>query len=511
MIIEDEVLERKALRFLVQKFFSDSIEVVGEASNGKIGVEKAILYKPDLILMDIRMPIMDGIEASRLIKSNRPETEFIIFTAYNDFEYAKQAINIGVNDYLLKPCPNEEFKEAINKVINKIEARNTKTIESEQLKENYQKIIPYLEKQMVVNVVYGVKLNDKQIDEYRNILNIDSLKFCSIVFNLEDKNIDYDDVLQFIKNKLDIMFPKIVGGVCLNDIILFIFDKDVESKIFSKRFDIIIDNLRNEFKNKKSAELYMGLGAFGEGFNKLYSSYSDAKRNSESQNKKDSMINNNVSNIKTNETNYVICGRIINEDLEGAVLELDNIINNLINGAYDTEISAAKSTLLIIIKNIIESINEFVGKDFKKFDDEKILNELSHLTGFSDLKNYCTIVIKKLIDYVSNYKKSKNIDVVEKIKKYIGINYMKDLSLDLLAQYVSLSSFYISRIFTKVEGINVRDYIIKIRMEKAKTMLLEGNKTIKQIAIEVGYIDQNYFSKAFKKYTNVSPKEYGNR
>lgn len=511
MIVEDEALERKALKFLLKKFFPDCIEVICEASNGRDAVENANLYKPDLVFIDIRMPIMDGIEASKIIKKNNPGTEFIIVTAYNDFDYAKQAISIGVNEYLLKPCSNEEFKEAINKVIDKIETENTKNIKTEELKENYQKLIPYIEKQMVVNVVYGVTLTDEQIKEYKDTLNIDGFKFCSIVFNLEDKTIINDGTLQLIKNKLDLLFPKIVGGLCLNDIILFVFDNEVEGKIFSKRFDAIIESLRSEFISKESAELYMGIGAFGEDFSKLYSSYSDAKRNSESKDKKKFVFNTSISEIKTNETNHSICGRIINEDLEGAISELDAILSNLLNGVYGTEVSTGRKMLLTIVKDIIESINEFVGKDFKKFDDEKFLTELGNLTDFSDLKNYSTMIIKRLVDHISSYKKSKNIDVVEKVKKYIEANYMKELSLDLLAQNVSLSSFYLSRIFAKVEGINIRDYIIKIRMEKAKTMLMEGNKTIKQISIEVGYMDQNYFSKAFKKYTEVSPKEYSNR
>ena len=85
---------------------------------------------------------------------------------------------------------------------------------------------------------------------------------------------------------------------------------------------------------------------------------------------------------------------------------------------------------------------------------------------------------------------------------------MKEINLDELAQHVSMSTYYFSRIFSKISEMNFRDYLIMIRMEKAKNLLRQGDKSIKQVALEVGYIDQNYFSKAFKKYTNHSPKEY---
>ena len=98
--------------------------------------------------------------------------------------------------------------------------------------------------------------------------------------------------------------------------------------------------------------------------------------------------------------------------------------------------------------------------------------------------------------------------MVEKVKKYIEQNYMKEISLGDMSEYVSISDYYLSRIFNNVEGINFRDYLIKVRMEKAKNILKKGGKSIKEVSIEVGYSDQNYFSNAFKKYTHLSPKEY---
>ena len=124
LIAEDEALERKALRFLLKKYFSQSIEVVDEVSNGRDAVDDAILLKPHIILMDIHMPIMEGLEACSIIKESYPQTEFIIITAFNYFDYAKKALSIGVSDYLLKPFSNDEFVNSVNKVINKINTKN---------------------------------------------------------------------------------------------------------------------------------------------------------------------------------------------------------------------------------------------------------------------------------------------------------------------------------------------------------------------------------------------------
>lgn len=515
MIAEDEALERKALRFLINKYYKDSIEIVCEASNGKDAVDKAVSYKPDIILMDINMPIMDGLEAASIIKDNCRDTEFIILTAFNHFDYAKRAIGIGVSDYLLKPFSNEEFCGTVSKLADKI---NTKTLNeniNKKIKKNYKKIIPYVEKEMITSIVYGVTLPEEQYTEYRDMLDIPVNKYCSIVFSSNNKKTFSESSINTIKNKLSILFPKIVGGLCLNDIVLFIFDEDLEGDILSKRFDNLLKSLQEELKSNNDTIIYAGVGYVNEGLDKLYHSYKEAKLSSDAKRNMDAIIKseagrdiNNDTDI--NEMEVSICGRIINEDLDGAILELDHIINNLLHHSELKDFSAIKKSLSEIFDVIIENVNEFAGEELDASGLTKPLDELMGLQDILGIKHCGNMIIKNIISFVSGYKRSKNIDVVEKAKKYIESNFAKEISLDELSQHVSMSTFYFSRIFSKVEGMSFKDYLIKIRMEKAKSLLRQGNKSIKQIALEVGYVDQNYFSKAFKKYTNVSPKEYIN-
>ena len=244
LIAEDEALERKALRFLLNKYFSQTIEVVDEVNNGRDAVEVALLLKPHIILMDIHMPIMEGLEASSIIKEACPKTEFIILTAFNYFDYAKKAIHIGVSDYLLKPFSNDEFVSSLNKVINKINTNNLIENKNNKLKENYKKISPYVEKQMVENIAYGVTLTEDQFNEYRDIFKIDSDKFCCIVFNLNEKELFDENSIVLIKNKLNMLFQSIIGSLCLNDIILFVFDESVGSKILSRGFENLLNDIR---------------------------------------------------------------------------------------------------------------------------------------------------------------------------------------------------------------------------------------------------------------------------
>jgi YesN/AraC family two-component response regulator len=513
MIVEDEALERKALRFLIDKYYKDSIKVVYEASNGKDAVDKASLYNPDIILMDIHMPIMDGLEAATSIKENSRNTEFIILTAFNYFDYAKKAINVGVSDYLLKPFSNEEFCSAVSKLMDKINTKLSDESINKKLKNNYRKTIPYIEKEMITSIVYGVALSNEHYDEYREMLDITQNKFCSIVFNANNKKAFTESSIYAIKNKLGMLFSKIIGCLCLNDIVLFVFDEDLEGEILGKRFENLLNTLKEDLSVKEEVNIFTGVGHVNEGLNKLYPSYKEAKLSAEKKEAKNSSnkseIDNGIKNeTDTNITEIAICGRIINEDLDGAILELDNIINNLISNSELKDFSAINKSLLHMFNGIVTNISEFTGGEFKASSINKPLEELMTLKDILAIKHCGNMIIKAIIKFISNYKRSKNIDVVEKAKRYIESNYMKEISLDELSQYVSMSTYYFSRIFSKIEGMSFREYLIKIRMEKAKNLLSHGDKSIKQVALEVGYIDQNYFSKAFKKYTNVSPKEY---
>jgi two-component system response regulator YesN len=513
MIVEDEALERKALRFLVDKYYKDSIQVVCECSNGRDAVDKAISFKPDIVLMDINMPIMDGLEAATIIKENCRNTEFIILTAFNYFDYAKKAISIGVSDYLLKPFSNDEFCGAVSKLMDKISTKMSDESINKKIKSTYKKVIPYIEKEMITSIVYGVTLTDEQYNDYRDMLDIKHDKFCSIVFNSNNKKVFGESSIYTIKNKLGILFPKIIGGLCLNDIVLFAFGEDLEGEILSKRFENLLSSLQDELILENEVSIYTGVGYVNEGFNKLYLSYKEAKLSSERKLDKNYRTDSEVekgmkAETDINKMEVTISGRIINEDLDGALLELDNIINNLLSDRELKDFSDIKKSLLEVFKVIKDNINEFTGEDFNNSSISKALEELMNLKDVLGLKHHGNMIIKSTISFISNYKRSKNIDVIEKAKRYIESNYMKEINLDELAQHVSMSTYYFSRIFTKIEGMNFRDYLIKIRMEKAKNLLRQGDKSIKQVALEVGYVDQNYFSKAFKKYTNMSPKEY---
>jgi len=146
LIAEDEQIERKAIKFFINKLYQQEIKVVIEVSNGKEAVAQALEEKVDIVLMDIKMPKLDGLKAAAQLKDKDPEMEIIILTAHSEFDYARESIKIGVSDYLVKPYVEADFKEVVDSAIQKIKSKKKDYEKEKKLLEKIKNITPVLEK-----------------------------------------------------------------------------------------------------------------------------------------------------------------------------------------------------------------------------------------------------------------------------------------------------------------------------------------------------------------------------
>ncbi|AOT68569.1 response regulator transcription factor [Geosporobacter ferrireducens] len=211
MIVDDEPLERKGLEYLIEKYFKNEIRVVQSVSNGNAAIEGLEREAIDLVLMDIQMPIMDGLQASKEIKSKNNNIEIIILTAFDEFEYAKKAIHIGVNDYLLKPIANDEFLDAIERVLLKIKIRK-------------DRVNDLLENELLVEQLINLNEYIKGISEL--LLNKDLVGslayFDKIITTLESYRISIEDL---------VISLKIILKSVLQDVSFYLSDFDIDTSL----------------------------------------------------------------------------------------------------------------------------------------------------------------------------------------------------------------------------------------------------------------------------------------
>lgn len=186
LIADDEYLVLDYLKMIIEKNF-DNVAIVGTASTGREAIEKAISLKPDVVFMDIHMPGINGIEAIKQIKESNSDTFFVILTAYEYFDYAKEALNLGVFEYLLKPINKSKLIETINNLNSAIAKRRKNFLIEVELKERINKIVPFLEGQFISYKLFNVgPLNDVQF--YENIFNMNLKQGYVLSLLLEDYN-----------------------------------------------------------------------------------------------------------------------------------------------------------------------------------------------------------------------------------------------------------------------------------------------------------------------------------
>ncbi|WP_236612044.1 response regulator [Caldanaerobacter subterraneus] len=180
LIADDEQIVLDSIKFIIEKN-NVQAEIVGTAKSGREAIEKADLLKPDLIFMDIRMPGIDGIEAIRQTKERHKEMIFVIITAYEYFNYAKEAIDLGVMDYLLKPLNKNKIIEVIEKASKVIEERRKAVLKEIELREKINKIMPYLEEQFLYTVLFGGYVGGS-LDFYEEIFDMKLEKGYIMIF-----------------------------------------------------------------------------------------------------------------------------------------------------------------------------------------------------------------------------------------------------------------------------------------------------------------------------------------
>lgn len=523
LLADDEALEREGLRIILDKNFNNQFDIY-EATNGREAIEKAYEIKPDIIIMDIKMPGISGIEAIAEIRKRLSNVKIIVLSAYDSFSYAKEAVNLNVFEYLLKPIKRSTIIECIERAI-RLQDKEREKIQNElKLKEKLSSVIPYIENEMVGSIILG-DIDKTDILQNMNLINFKYNKGFCLVFSYESSSlkkiqdqIEKNYIKKRIENKIRESLKKnfdcIVSKGVLNNIVGVIrIDDELDTyKLRSLSIDFARE-VTCKIENETNVIMKAGIGNEYEGLESSSKSYKEAlialKVNSPSR-KVNHFADISIGNIYNEEYPFEkenALAEKINMGLLGESQELYKEIIDWIFSAYsDNKKKKTKIIELAIVINrvvrsklqsldIRDSINAYMDYD----DTDKDL---------SQLKNRILKDLTVAIDDINNNREKEMDSIIIGAKKYIKENYNKDLSLEEVAHNMAVSPYYFSKLFKKKTGENFIDYVTKVRIKKAQGLLRETGKSIKMIAHCVGYNDPNYFSRVFKKITGMSPREF---
>ena len=529
-LVEDEFNVREKMKRNINWQENDLV-LVGEAGDGEMAYPMIQSTKPDIVITDIRMPFMDGLELSRLIKENLPDIKVIILSGYDEFEYAKQAINIGIIDYLLKPISSQQILESIKRVTAIIE----KEREQKEAYDSYKLKVNETEKTQrnkFFNDLVTSKLQVSDIIRYSKEMNINisASNYNMLLLKLDiqsegekyyyKKNLEIGAQIEkvFMEHSFSLVFNRESEGWAI-----LIKGEEEDLSDLVKRCIQLID----EILKKEEIGYYIGIGAETNRLSHIAYCFDTANKALaysyvlkdpkvvyyKKIDEKDSIIQfEDNTSIKDIDISTFDKKRIETFLKNGLKVEIDEFVTEYINSIGD----GIKSFMIrqYSMMNIYISIISFIKE--LGYSEEYILE------NYGDIKRVIKVVgtkegmeeaLREMLNYSLKLRDTVSEDkyatLINDAKEYIEENYNNEIiSLNSVAEYVNISPSHFSTIFSQETGQTFVSYLTEIRMKKAKELLRCSNMKTLEVGYAVGYKDPHYFSYIFKKTQNLTPKEY---
>ncbi len=521
MIVDDESNTRDLLKLSVD-WDGLNMEAVGDATSGLEALDMLDELNPDIVITDIQMPYMDGLTLSKKIKEMHPDISIIILTAHDEFAYAQNAVSIGVSDFILKPINKDTIYEILSKVGNSIRVTRERLGKLELSHQYMQSNIMVFQNKVLNDLILSRNLTF-QADELEMMnINFDTdynLYQISLInigmeinkFNNLERQMLLENCCSYIK---DFYFKNIHAYVFTDiqsNIVLLNNDKSISLSGISEHAALY-------FREHFSSSVSCGIGLEVHSLDNVYKSYLQAL---------------NALNLC-----YITGEEIIYADSQMSNFEIDTGFDrNLLTDNMKLAIkSGSTEQALEITKKVLynytrENINNLDAVKIFSINMcnyiKELLSELKipyagtlSLSGdflldifkiekYSDLENTILGVIEIAANLITETLNSKSKSIVDEIKKYIDETYSdNNLTLKVVADKFYINSSYLSRIFKKSTGITFSEYLTKVRIDNAKSILKEQDCKAYQLAQMIGIPDPNYFVKCFKKVVGISFAEY---
>ena len=532
-LVEDEVVMRNGIKNNIP-WEQEGFEFVGEASDGELAYPLIKREKPDILITDIRMPFMDGLELSRLVKKELPQIKIIILSGYNEFDYAKTAISIGVTDYLLKPISSAKLLEAVKKVGDMIE----KEQDNVRLMERYEKEMEeniLQEKHKLWGALASNRLSTIELLEKGQHLGMDFTASAYLVFLFklmqEGDATGCSDELNRASEKVNSLsstWEKVLSFDRSPEGWAFLIKGESETEVL-ETFAETKKELLNLVAAYPKVEYFGGLGSIVQRIGDIQNSYKEAARAFSSrffldanqiadsaemvpvQNEEDGKID--VSKMLSKKREHELVEKFFKN---GTVEEVDSFLDELFQNIGEQN---CKSLLYrqYVVMDLFFCATDFLENleiGTEELPEEcRDINQIVEKAGNAQsLRHQIGILFSETMMLRDGHSKKKYSKLLEDAKAFIDENYKHDdMSLNMVAAQVNISPSYFSTIFSNEMGQTFVEYLTYVRLEKARELLMCSNMRTAEIGYEVGYKDSHYFSYIFKKVVGCSPKEYRNR
>ena len=521
-IVDDEVIVREGLRNKIDWEHSQ-FTFAGEAGDGELALSMIQDIKPDILITDIRMPFMDGLELARAVKQMLPLVRILILSGHDEFDYAKKAISIGVEDYILKPFTLEEVLAGLHKAAAALDRQRQQFTDIARMRGELDSAYALARSSFLSDVVLGTRGAGEAIQKAAEFeINLIARWYQVTVSVIHCGAQGCGNALIEAKARILALVERWEDGEALG---FFIAPDTFVTIVKSARRESCEDtsfslagSVSHEVSKTAGCTMVAAIGSIGEHTAHIAQSYREA-----SAIQKQCRITDRNKIISMNDIERKEDSSIVLQDNDPLFerlnyadeSEIDQIIKEYIAMLGDNpgHFSIIASYLLVDVIMAVSKLIEELGGSVT----EVMPDILSHSFVESAVQNEEVFiaavrgVLQDVLRFRNQHVQGRYADVILRAKKYIDGNYANpDICLHSTAAAVNFSPNHFSAVFSQECGITVIEYLTNVRIEAAKKLLRNSGMKSADIAYEVGFNDPHYFSFIFKKVTGVSPRDWRN-
>lgn len=523
LLVDDE---EEVYQVIMKKLDWESMgfRIAGYARNGVEALEMAEELQVDVVMTDIKMPYMDGLTLCKKLKENYQKIKVIIFSGFDEFEYAKEAIKIEAEEYILKPINANELREVFERIKVNLDKEMDEKRNIDKLREYYMESLPVLQENFFTSLIDG-RIPEDAIEKYAKNYQIDLrgpyyvVTALHISTTIQEKENTIDPFLLAVSVKR--LVEEQLAGEWDSRAVTYLGDIIVITQLAKEtditRFTDKMDKICKMAKRVCGARVTAGVGHICNQLSQIPLSYQGAKNATSYR-----VLYGNTRAISIAEMDpqentdmpweepYI--QKILKKIKMGEMEPLQEVIDEFIKALSESKMSLQKYRILIM--ELITEIFRFGANNQMNLEaifgeDNDVYTQAMQLESPEALGKWLQDNCLKMQRQVLNERSDTTKSFVTRAIEYVKEHYAdQDLSIETICGYLNVSAAYFSTVFKKETGKTFVNYLTDYRMEEAVELLLTQNEKTYVIAEKVGYSDPNYFSYVFKKQFGMSPSKY---
>lgn len=514
-LVEDEIVTREGIRDNVD-WMANGFEFCGEAPDGEIALPNLLAIQPDVLITDIKMPFMDGLQLCRIVRDRIPLAKVIILSGHDEFEYAQEAIRLGVTEYLLKPVTVQDLNNVLQKILAQLEHEKKDLENINNLHEKLEENRAILKENLLLKLVIGA-ISSAEAFEQSQQIGIDLFARYYLVVVIRIELYGTSEGAGSAETK---QIHQVISKLVENNPDVFLLLKDVEEVVLimkgntTEYLEEEKNQLLEQFKREEDAtkfKLTIGVGTSKKRIADVSQSFGEALVGI--QNQADQILAGSADGVdkaellkvdKSAVEDYLKCG--VRKDFDDF---FEAFIRPLMESAFKSSI--VKSYILMDIVVTTARFVKELGGDIDQVVPglNHIETILSRINTIEQIREQVQTILVSALMFRDSRTYSQRAGIIQKAKEFIEQYYMDpNMSLNQVAAYVNHSPSHFSAIFSHETCKTFKEYLTELRIKKARELLRTTTLRSSEISYQIGYGDPHYFSYIFRKTTGLTPTEF---